>query len=192
MRQHDEKYKRTTACRFSIYQKKARERMRKAQANESKRWQEGEGNYNVSYNEERIKIIHAQSIPNAQIILREKKRNENITNSPCETTTIVVNGLIILNKYRCLNVILHFIRSFVRSLARISLFHCHRCNDTRLYSCVVICVNTLVRWESGTNGCSRPRTIHIEYNHLSRSIFPSLFHECISHACSLRRRRGTQ
>jgi len=85
-----------------------------------------------------------------------------------------------------------FVRSLVRLLVRLSLFHCHQRNDTRLYSCVVIYVDMLVRWESGTNGCSRPRTIHREYNHLSHSIFPSLFHECISHACSLRRRRGAQ
>jgi hypothetical protein len=106
--------------------------------------------------------------------------------------TTVTNGLIILNKHRCLNVILHFVCSFVRSFIRLSLSHCHQHNDTRPYFCVVIYVCTLVRWESGTNDCSRPRTIYTEYNHLSRSPFPSLFHECISHACSLRLRRGVQ
>jgi hypothetical protein len=52
--------------------------------------------------------------------------------------TTVTNGLIILNKHRCLNVILHFVRSLVRSFVRLSLFHCHQLDDTRLYSCVVI------------------------------------------------------
>ncbi len=74
------------------------------------------------------------SIPSDQIILKVVV-NKNKANSPSETITTVTNALIILNKHRCLNVILHFVCSFVFFI-RLSLSHCHQHNDKRLYFCV--------------------------------------------------------
>jgi hypothetical protein len=132
-------------------------------------------------------------------LLSETKTNRQNTSSN-STVTNTITSLIILNKHRCLNVILGCARSFVRSLVSVCVRLCR--HDKRGARLILRClsISTLVRWESGINGCSHTHThMHItqaQYNHPPILIFPfyrcrsvsfslSLSHDCVSHVCSL-------